>query len=379
MVRTATLHDLIDSVYRAAFDAAEWRPFLMMLARAVHSPTAGFLFYSADCSDSTLALFTGVAEHDLQAYTDHFAHQNEWMRHGGMKLSTGRVILGEELCPPAVMRRSEFYNDYLAPLDIAGCIGACVVADGRTFGNLTVMKSDRRGGAYDEDDLNVLRALMPHLQRASLVHRQLAVPTRTRDVWHLLVDAVDTGLVIVDRDGRVLYANARARALLATRDGLLDSGGVLRTQRVRETQALHALITTVASPHDDDGNTPRIVRVSRATLRRPYQVFAAAVPEPVIAWRATTTAAAVLFVTDPETQYGPSPEMLAAWYGLTRAEARVAARIALGQSTGTIAADTGNAIGTVRVLLKRAFRKTGTARQVDLMALLNSDPARVRL
>ena len=64
---------------------------------------------------------------------------------------------------------------------------------------------------------------------------------------------------------------------------------------------------------------------------------------------------------------------------LTPAEAAVAAHVALGTGVAAIAAATGKSIGTVRTLLKRTFRKTGTVRQIDLMALLNSDSAPVRL
>jgi DNA-binding CsgD family transcriptional regulator len=54
--------------------------------------------------------------------------------------------------------------------------------------------------------------------------------------------------------------------------------------------------------------------------------------------------------------------------GLTRAEARVAARLARGSTLTEIATDLGVAHETVRTHLKRALAKTGTHRQAELVA-----------
>ncbi|MFW6067147.1 MAG: helix-turn-helix transcriptional regulator [Myxococcota bacterium] len=53
-------------------------------------------------------------------------------------------------------------------------------------------------------------------------------------------------------------------------------------------------------------------------------------------------------------------------HGLTQAEARVALRIARGQSVKMIAYDLGVSVHTVRTHLKRAYAKTGTHRQAEL-------------
>src|SRR5687767_10250852 len=71
-----------------------------------------------------VALFTGVPDDALERYGAYYATRNEWMRQGGHELRPGHVIHGDEMCEPAALRRTEFYNDYLALLGIGTCIGA---------------------------------------------------------------------------------------------------------------------------------------------------------------------------------------------------------------------------------------------------------------
>jgi DNA-binding CsgD family transcriptional regulator len=60
-------------------------------------------------------------------------------------------------------------------------------------------------------------------------------------------------------------------------------------------------------------------------------------------------------------------------HGLTRAEARVVSRLAVGLDLPTIAAELGVGVETVRSHLKRAYAKTGTSRQAELVRLVLVD------
>ena len=59
-------------------------------------------------------------------------------------------------------------------------------------------------------------------------------------------------------------------------------------------------------------------------------------------------------------------------YGLTAAEARVAAHLADGGSIDTYATEAGVTRGTVRVQLKSVFAKTGVNRQASLVKLVRT-------
>ena len=82
-------------------------------------------------------------------------------------------------------------------------------------------------------------------------------------------------------------------------------------------------------------------------------------------------AMALLLVTDPGLRAAPpAPALLRETFGLTRAEAEVAARATTGEGVPALAASLGISQGTVRLHLHRVFEKTGAHRQAELAAVL---------
>jgi len=68
----------------------------------------------------------------------------------------------------------------------------------------------------------------------------------------------------------------------------------------------------------------------------------------------------------------PSSGILMGLFDLTPAEARIAGALAGGQTLRQAAESTGIRMSTARAYLHEVFRKTGTAQQSQLVALLNS-------
>ncbi len=85
--------------------------------------------------------------------------------------------------------------------------------------------------------------------------------------------------------------------------------------------------------------------------------------------------AAALFIGDPESVTCTNEARLLQLYGLTRAESRLAARIAEGRSLEEAAAMLSITRQTARSYIKRILGKTGTKRQVELVRLLLLSPA----
>jgi len=81
-------------------------------------------------------------------------------------------------------------------------------------------------------------------------------------------------------------------------------------------------------------------------------------------------ARAAMIVTDPEARPGDPTATLAAAFGLSAAEARLAARIGRGEELKDIADAESIVIETARARLKAVFAKTGTHRQAELAVLV---------
>jgi DNA-binding CsgD family transcriptional regulator len=100
--------------------------------------------------------------------------------------------------------------------------------------------------------------------------------------------------------------------------------------------------------------------------RSPLVVTAAPLPERV-GERGKPTV--LVLLRDPETTR-PRAAFLRDAFGLTPAEAAVAAALCCGAPVSKIAAELGVGLSTVRTHLKSALLKTGTRRQAELVALL---------
>jgi DNA-binding CsgD family transcriptional regulator len=80
---------------------------------------------------------------------------------------------------------------------------------------------------------------------------------------------------------------------------------------------------------------------------------------------------ALIVVVDPE-RHSPSESCVVDLFGLSPAEARLAAALMTGKRLSAIAADLGVQVTTVRSQLGSILKKVGVKRQSDLVRILSS-------
>jgi DNA-binding CsgD family transcriptional regulator len=139
-----------------------------------------------------------------------------------------------------------------------------------------------------------------------------------------------------------------------------------------ETATLRQLITESAANRAAGVNGGSHLRISRRTPHPPLVVTVLSIGSPGTSLGGLPPAAsALLLVRQPETRSeAPSRGLLPDVFGLTRAEAEVAARAAQGEEVVRIAKGLGITSGTTRLDLHRAFEKTGVHRQAELALML---------
>ncbi len=183
-----------------------------------------------------------------------------------------------------------------------------------------------------------------------------------------VLDQLDHGIILVDRDATVLFANTAAHELLAAGTALTVSGGRLKAQTSSATTILKNIVLRCASPaslfddgeplvHCRIGDPPLFILASRGACSRPDMASRGLVN---------------LFITDPSRTYMPSAEHLRQQFGLTRTESLLAVDILSGEGLGASARRLGVAIETARTHLRHIFAKTGARRQAELVRLLFS-------
>jgi DNA-binding CsgD family transcriptional regulator/PAS domain-containing protein len=358
------LRKLLTLGYRAAVDPDRWGGFLQQMASTLNSPTCGLLYYDTRQSAGSIAQFVGIAPDVLRAYDEYYGARNEYMLRAADRFQSGVTLPSHALVPDAELKRTEWFNDYLAPNGIERNVGVCLFREGGVMTNMTLM---RRGRVHSEAELKFVRALVPHVQQALRVHRQLAGLQRPNLEALELLDRVPAGLVLLDRGDRVVVMNEAARAIVSSGDGLTVQQGYLRGATSSCTAALRAQVSIAlecATAGDRDvRQAPALLRLERPSLRPPLSVFVVPVAEPPIALRAR----ALAVIATPERRLAIDPDSVRQLFGLTRAETAVLEHLAAGSTTSEAADALGISTHTARTHAKRLLRKTGAAHNADLV------------
>lgn len=185
------------------------------------------------------------------------------------------------------------------------------------------------------------------------------------------LDWLDQGMMILDGESRILFANAYARDILANgRGALFILEGRLHARGRADGAILRSLIVR-CKDRTMNGQSPTI-------LPQPFRLgspplFVLAAPLTVCAGlSAQGTGCCVLSIVDPARVRVPSERELRFHFGLTATEASVAVHVLCGDGLKAAARRLGISVETVRSHLRHIFDKTGVKRQAELVRLLLS-------
>jgi DNA-binding CsgD family transcriptional regulator len=365
-MRQETVLALIDRVYAAGLDAAEWPRFLQALSDALAGNGAGLTFARRD-GGADIHTGVGIWGPEFRAEYRLFASCDPWVSRAverGM-MRAGTVGIGEALLPMAELERTRFFNDFGRRHDYVGGVSSIVLGAGTGLAAVSVCRPRNR--SFGQAEVDLMRVLLPHLARALRVHTRLAESdAREKGLCHAL-DRMVTGALLVAKGGAVAFMNESARETLADADGLTVDRHGLRAGRPLDTARLRTAIAAAATG-DSNALPGCVLLVERPSGRRSLQVIVSpfvgsdALGEP--------RGQAIVFVTDPERLPEPDLALLNRVHGLSRAEADVARLLLRDLTAREIAHLLSVSVNTVRFHLKQLFSKTGARRQSELVRLL---------
>jgi DNA-binding CsgD family transcriptional regulator len=175
------------------------------------------------------------------------------------------------------------------------------------------------------------------------------------------------GVIALDSIGFVLDANATARAFFDDEVQVSERRLRLRDSRASADFAILTARLRAAPERAELHVTPIVARrtAKPPLLLRLFPVGGAAT-------RTFLDARALVLLSELRAKPAPDPSVLARAFGLSRAEARLAALVANGLAPAAAAQRLGISRETARSQLRAVFAKTATHRQSELAALLAS-------
>ncbi|MGZ3295529.1 MAG: helix-turn-helix transcriptional regulator [Xanthobacteraceae bacterium] len=361
--------DLMGAIYDAALEAALWPEVLNRIGEAVGGPDILFGIY--DPATGLSNMLSPRIDPALIGSLMEWAPRNPLLPLG-VGQAPGKVFTITDFITTDEFTGSDFYNEWWRPAgyDTEPLTTNLLVDHGAT-GILTSHGSLRRP-PFDNRQKRLFAALAQHLVRAVALQRRLYHLTFANESALGGLDELHQGFLLVDAQARPVFVNRVGRALLGGRDGLLLEAGALSAPDANDGKALRNLIASCAMQAS-------ITTGGEVTLRRPsgrLPLHALVTPirqETAIAampWTIMQRPAAIVLISDPETEMRARIEALRERFGLTPAEALFALEIVKGDGRQATADRLGITVGTARSHLSKIFDKTGVPRQAELVRLL---------
>lgn len=365
--------ELVGRIYDVALSVDGWEPLLAQMTALFDGTAAVFFVRDRLAVDTVFFRTWGFPEAALDESVERFTSMDVGL---DTPLSLPQGSITTEDAAPESHRRSEILQDFLRRWDVERFVGGEVFRDERRFGVLAVLGSQRRD-PFGANEVELVKTVIPHLRRAVELRSHVDQKDADRSVAQEVIEGILTGVVLLDARGRVLTANATARRIASSGDGLLLARGRLRAESPADDQEFQkAIAEAIAISEHRESSGGAALSVRRPSGARPYAVVVS--PGASAATRSELhIASAVVLIGDPDSALGSAEEMAMQVYRLTPSEARLACAVASGESLESYANARGINVTTARWTMKQALAKTGARRQADLVRLLLTGPVAI--
>jgi len=379
MDTAASVNDLIAQIYDASVDPNLWETPLLRMSDLLGGSATGLGIVDPAGQDDIVSI--RCAPEALASFVTYYAERNPMVQYLP-NADLGQPFTDRSLMCRAQWERTEFYNDWGRTTDNHTCLMMPVLRSGGRQGWFAVGRS-ARAGDFEPRHMELAKLLAPHLRRALEIGKKLDT-ARTAGAPLLeqlsvapaggFLAGLSVAALCLDNKGRVVWANARAEALLEARDGISRArNNTLAAVSNTATAALQKLVrqagTGLGGMQRLDSLSGRPPLVAIAVPMRGPAAEQAGLPPP--AMMSTTT----LFLVDSSSNRALAGETerlegLRELYGLTLMEAKVALRLAGGVSVPEVASSLRVAPSTVRTHTKSLYQKMGLHSQAELVCLI---------
>ncbi len=272
------------------------------------------------------------------------------------------VLVDEDVVSRDEVGRDPYYASFLASQGLSAFAAVAFRSSPSEVHGLVLQRTASQG-AYDDRGKRALALLAPRLAATAELARLIGDASLRASL--ALLDRLARPALALGAGGAVLGVNAAAAALLD--DDFKITRGTLAMSDPKAAAEVGRACFAARTPWGTSSQTPAPIVVRRWN-RLPLVLRPVPLDEPAAGF--FLGARLLVTVSEPDAPVVPLPALLASAFGLTAAEARLTARLAAGFDLRQAADAGGVTAETARSQLKAVFAKTGTRRQVELVALV---------
>jgi DNA-binding CsgD family transcriptional regulator/PAS domain-containing protein len=359
------LDQLIRAIYEGPLEDKPWWTFLNLFRTAVAGNYATLVLRPPREGDSGLVLNAVVVSPEVyDSYNSTYFSLDPFV-----DLPADTVVTLQEFMPREDLLETEYYQQYMAPIDVFHNMGVDMSGPEGLNARLRVTRPESADDFSDAEKA-LCKLILPHLQQSIALHSRIKRTESEREFYAGAIDQLAMGIIILDENTHILRTNKVADKLLASHPGLLIKDGQLQVGGRSENRNFRALVEQVFSAHRH--SEPGFVKAFRVgqvdsltglgLLIRPLPIVdsSAAQKNPSVA----------IFIGDQEQRRVAPNAVLGELFGFTPAESSLALLLSNGLTLDEASNELGVTRNTAKSHLSSVFSKTGLTRQTKLVQLI---------
>lgn len=279
--------------------------------------------------------------------------------------STPEWIADYQYLGEGFIKRSEFYNDFLARHHFKHLIASPFMSTNGGKETLTFLAADNKE-QFTPHDLQLLQRFSPHFAMATKLRSQLKNLNQQNQNHTTLMSRLPYGALWVNAKGKMISANDVSQKMLADKDGLYVRDGRLLAVEPDDNARLALAIDLATTPINRRGQWLAIQRRKQIT-----KLLLSIIPSA----DAHDEFSALIIIYDASRTVIPSTQLLRNLFQFTPKEAHLAVALLQNETLEEYAQHQQVSYNTVKTHLANLLQKTGTKRQSELIrTLLISQP-----
>ncbi len=355
------LPKLLDDLYGSIEDPARLERFNQTLLSALRSHAAALQCVDALAVRAWFPIMSGVTARDVEPHMELIANENIWVQRMAHLMQPGYVPESDRFVSLSELKRTRFFQDAMRHLDICHSTGIVLATDPSLFASYTISRSERLG-AFNAQELDLLRALSPHWLNVFRLQERLNLAEAFANV--VADEPVARPLWVIDSMCQLRRTNAAGEWFLADQRWLVKQHGRVAPTQGGRLSAFCAIARAVAH-----GVTPQttlqLQGIGGITATLHFQQL------PCLVGLVTPFQRPLVVLSiEIQSLTKDVPTLLRTCYGLTGAEIRLAASLHRTMALSDTATELRITLGNARTTLKSVMSKTQCHTQVALLLLI---------
>lgn len=361
----------LDACYEAVAAPEAWRSALDDMCEAMDA--AAIMFYPKDLNADTAPVPVSEAYDDFLPdfiaggwYDGHYRSERGWP----LLRQRETVLIEHQLATDEERKFLPHYNELYLPKGYPG-FAAIGFNIGVEQWAMCVLR-DHKQGFFTPEEAQNLAPLAGHFRRMVRLAERFETACVSTSLSAL--DRQRRPAAVLARSGRVCAMNTECERLFErSSDGIaVQNGHVIALETDSNSNLQRLIHAAVGAGHDDR----RAAHAEKAAIPRPGRlpVVAEVLSMAALGMEHSLHATVMLLLTDLEQEPVTDEAAYRVAYGLTPAEAKLAAILAKGRALDKAADTLSITRETARQRLKTIFAKTDTHKQGELVALLGRIP-----